>query len=92
LFQVAQFPMHRDNKLRTGEVQQEFHFLLAGMTRNMHRGNCLVDHIRTQCKETVDGAVNILLVAGDGMRRQDDGIAGDHVKEPVAGRGKPPED
>ena len=45
LFQLAQFAVDRDEIFGLHQVNQQFHFFLAGMTGDMHRGNGFIDHI-----------------------------------------------
>ncbi len=89
LEQVANFAVHGNHELGTRQMDEQLHLFLAGVTRDVHRGNRLVDHVRAALEQAVDGTVHTLLVAGDGVRGQHDGIAADHVEQAV-GAGREP--
>lgn len=50
LFQVTQFAMNRDEMLRLYQLNEELHFLLAGVTGNVHRCDGVIDYIGAAMK------------------------------------------
>ena len=89
---LAQLAVNRDEVLGAGQVDEQLHLFLAGVTRNVHRGNGLIDHVGAALEEAVDRAVDVLLVARDGVRGKHDRVALLDVEQAVAAGGKPPED
>ncbi len=75
LFQMAQLAVDGDEVFGLHQVQQQLHLLLAGVPGDVHRGDGLVDHVGAAPEQAVDRAVDALLVAGDGVRGEHDGIA-----------------
>ena len=64
---MAQFTMDGDEVLGLNKVDQQLHFFLTCMTRDMDRLNGFIDHIRTTPEEAVDGAEDAFLVTRNGM-------------------------
>jgi len=92
LVEHAQLPVNRYQVARAGKVQHQLNFFLAGVPGNMHRRDSFVDDLRALFQQAVDGAVDQLLIARDGMRGQHHGIALFDVKTLVAAVGKSAED
>ena len=65
-FEHAQLAMHRDEELGLGQVDQQFHLLLAGMPGDMHGCGFAVDHIGAPLVQAVDDVVDRFFIARDG--------------------------
>ncbi len=80
---MAQLAVDRDEVLRADEIQQQLLLLLAGVARDVYRCNFFVDHVCAPLDEAIDRAVDHLLVAGDGVSRDDHRIAAHNFELPV---------
>ena len=60
---------------RPQEREHRAELLLAGVARDVHGGDLLVEHLRAGPSQLVDRVVDAELVPWDGLRGDDDGIA-----------------
>src|SRR5712691_923625 len=77
----------RNEVLRSQDVEEQLELLLARVPGDVGPNARVVDDLRTQLEEVVDGAADELFVAGDGRRRHDDGVAVLHRDVPVVAEG-----
>ncbi len=77
--QMTILPMNGHKVLGADEVDQQLELFLAGMSRDVHVEQLIVEYVRPQAEQVVEGAIDHLLIAGDGGCRDDDGIAGNHA-------------
>ena len=71
---VAELAVHRDHVLRLHEVEQDLELLLRRVPRHVDRGVAVVHHLRSGPVERVDHAIDVALVAGNGVRRDHDDV------------------
>ena len=67
--------VHRHDRARPEQREDRAQLLCAPVTRDVHRRVVLVQHLRARPREPVDRVVHAELVPGDGLRRDDHGVA-----------------
>ena len=72
---VHGLPVDGHEVLGVDHGQHELELLLAAVAGDVDRGVRLVIDVATDLRERVNDALDALLVAGDGRRRDDDRIA-----------------
>ena len=72
--QVLIFAVHRQDELWLGQRHHQLLLVLAGVAGNMDLIHLFVNNLRAQLHQLVDNAVDKLLVARDGARRDDDKV------------------
>ncbi len=63
---------------------QQLEFFALGVTGDVNLGDRMVNHVRAALDQLVDRAVNQFLVAGNGVRGHDHGVAFADFKLAVA--------
>ena len=87
LFQLLIFAVHGQEVLGLGQGEHQLLLLLTGVTGNVHIVHALVDDLCAQQQQTVDDLGHALFVAGDGVCRDDDEVAGAYTHLTVAAGG-----
>ena len=82
LFQLLVLAVHGQEILGSGQGEHQLLLLLAGVAGNVDIVHAFVDDLRAQQQQAVDDLGHALLVAGDGLSRDDDEIAGAHRGSP----------
>ena len=88
LMQMAHLAMDGNQVFRLGETEHTAHFFLAGVPGHVHSFDGVVNDIGAALNQPIYGAVNHFLVAGDGMRGQDDGVAITNIELTMAAAGE----
>ena len=72
--QVLIFAVHRQDEFGLGQRHHQLLLVLAGVAGDVHVVHLLINDLRAQLHQLVDDAVDKLLVARDGARRDDDKV------------------
>ena len=84
LFELLVLAVHRQEILGLRQGEHELLLFLTGVAGNMHIVHALVDDLCPQQQQTVDDLGHALLVAGNGICRNDNEVAGAHAHLTVA--------
>jgi hypothetical protein len=69
--------------LRTGQVEHQLQLFLAGVPRDVRAADRVVEDVRAVLEQVVDRPRDVFLVARDGARAHDHGVARPDLHEPV---------
>ena len=84
LFELLVLAVHRQEILGLRQGEHELLLFLTGVAGNVHIVHALIDDLCPQQQQTVDDLGHALLVAGDGICRNDNEITGAHPHLTVA--------
>src|SRR4029450_13778955 len=73
--EMARLAMHRNEHTRLQPVMEELELVLAWVARGMDQRLIRRDHIEAKGRQIVVNRADSLLIAGNGLRREDDEIA-----------------
>ena len=73
---LPQLAVDRDEVARARQGEHDLELLPAGVPRDVQRRARAHDHVGAASVQVVDDAIDRLLVAGDGARRQHDDVPG----------------